>query len=188
MQDATEIVVAASGDISIAPFGTTLPEDPTEDLDPAFVVLGYATEDGVTLTDGVTVQEINAWQKAQPVRKITTLRTKTAAFQLEQWNRENFELAYQGGEWTEPSPGVYRYDPPADSDDLPEWSVVIDWQDGDKHHRLVIERAIVQEGVSTKLARTGAAVLPITLGALTPDNEPSAWYHLTDDPAFAHGS
>lgn len=188
MQDSAEVIVAAEGDVAVAPVGTTLPTTPTAALNAAFQTLGYLTTDGVTLTDGVTIEEIRAWQKQQPIRKIVTARTKTAAFEMQQWNRQNFVLAYGGGAWTSPSSGVYRFDPPADSEAVAELAMVIDWVDGEKNHRLVIPRGLMQEGVTTKLIRTGSAVLPITFAALTPDGADRSWYHLTDDDAFALGS
>lgn len=187
-QDSSEIVVAASGDVSIAPVGTTLPTTLVA-LDENWANLGYTTEDGVTFSDSVEIEEIRAWQSANPVRKIVTARDKTVAFSLEQWNPDNFILAYGGGEWSEPTPGIYRFDPPAVADAIAEYSMVIDWADGDKQHRVVIERGNVQEGVETQLIRSGAAVLPITFGTLNPDDpDASAWYHLTDDPAFSVAS
>lgn len=189
MQDSSEIVVAVSGDISIAPVGTTLPTDLSALDTDVWTNLGYTTEDGVTFNDSVEIEEIRAWQSANPVRKIVTARDKTVEFALEQWNPDNFILAYGGGDWSMPSAGIHRFDPPAVADAVAEYSMVVDLADGDKSHRFVIERGNVQEGVETQLLRSGAAVLPITFGTLNPDNPDNpAWYHLTDDPAFANAS
>lgn len=183
-RDSSEVRVAASGDIYVGPFGTALPEDIATALNPALTNLGYATDDGVTATAGVDVEDIPVWQRHTPARRIVTARSYRLGFQLAQWNPDNFALAFGGGDWTEPTAGVFRYDPPADQDDLPEYSAVVEWQDGDHQHRIVVIRATMTEEVETQLVRNAAAVLPVVLNALTPDDEDSPWYHLTDDAAF----
>lgn len=187
-QNADELVVAARGDISIAPVGTDLPTD-LGALDPAFVTLGYTSEEGVTFTYSESREEIMAWQRATAVRRIVTARDLTTAYQLEQWNQDTFALAFGGGEWSEPSPGVHRYDPPDDDDPLAEYCQVIDFHDGDRHSRVVIEKGGVSEDVETSLVRTSAALLPVSFKALAGDQEEGApWFFLGDDPAFAPSS
>lgn len=184
-QEAAELVVAAAGNVRVANLADN-PTLPTASAAPgaawaAGFDLGYTTEDGATFTATPTVEDINAWQKATPVRRLVTARAFTVAFSLEQWNRETFALAFGGGEWSEPSPGVFRYDPPADTDALAEYAVVIDFADGDRKGRVVVFKANVTEAVETNLTRTGAALLPVTLSALTPDDEDRGWYFVGDD-------
>lgn len=184
-QESKDIKVLASGELYVAPVGAKLPKSSDESLDPAFIGLGLVTEDGVTFTSGAEVEDIKSWQKPNPVRRIVTGRSYTAAAQLQQYNRENFGIAFGGGEWSEPEPGVYRYDPPADSDALAEYVVVIDAQDGDREDRAVIKRATVEGDVETQFVRNAAALLPITFSALTPDDADQPWYYLSNDESFA---
>jgi hypothetical protein len=185
-QNAEEITVALSGNVFVAPYtdALALPEDLAALASP-WSNLGYTSEDGVTFTASPTVEEIRAWQKATPVRRIVTARDASAAFTLEQTNLDTFALAFGGGDWTEPTAGVYRYDPPADEDALGEYAVVVDFADGDRNSRIVIMRATVNEAVETQLVRNNAAMLPVTLAALTPDTEDRSWYFLSDDDAYA---
>jgi hypothetical protein len=183
--DSEELVVAISGNVRLANLADnpTMPTNaggPTATLSD-FSDLGYTTEDGVTFTATPTVDDIMAWQKATPVRRLVTARQLTAAFQLEQWNQDNFALAFGGGEWSEPAAGVFRYDPPADTAALADYALVIDFVDGDRHCRIVVYRGNVTEAVETTLVRTGIAVLPITFGALSPDNKDRSWYFVGDD-------
>lgn len=187
-QDSNEIVVAAGGSLSFAPVGTPLPTNLTTALNAAFKDVGYIDEDGATFTAGVDVEDIMSWQKATPTRRLVTARTLAAQANLQQWNEDNFALAFGGGDWTEPTAGVHRYDPPADQDPLEEHAVVLAWQDGDRSSRLVISRATVNEEVETQFVRNGASVLPITFQALTPDDADAAWYYLTDDHQFSAAS
>lgn len=183
--DSEQLVVPLSGHIRLANLADvpTLPgaSDGPEAATPDFVDLGYTTEDGVTFTATPTVEDIGAWQKATPVRRLVTARALTAAYSLEQWNQDNFSLAFGGGQWSEPAAGVFRYDPPADTEALAEYAKVIDFADGDRHFRVVILRGNVTEAVETTLQRTGASVLPITFSALSPDDADRAWYFVSDD-------
>lgn len=188
MLDAEETVVASSGTVSVAPLGSTVPTG-MGTLNAAFESVGFVTEDGVLLRDELVIEDEPAWQLIEPDSKVVTSRLRTLQFDLEQWNRQNVELAFAGGAWSVPSAGVYRYDPPADGSAITEFAVVIDWVDDDADHRLVVQRAILQEGTETRLSATGLALLPISLLARTPISGTRAWYHLTnDDYAFAYGS
>jgi hypothetical protein len=179
---ADEVIVGASGRIYVAPVGTTLPTTPTSNLDPAFVDLGYTSEDGVTISFAKNSEDINVWQSAFPVRKIGTGFEASASFTLRQWNAETIALAFGGGTVAETSTGVYTYTPP-DVSDIDERCAVIEWADGNRSYRWVIARCTVSEGVETNLVRSGAADLPITLAVLGADNE-DPWYLTTDDPSF----
>lgn len=184
-QEAAELVVAAAGNVHVANLAgnPTLPgnDAPGSALDSDFIDLGYTTEDGASFTATPTVEDINAWQKATPVRRLVTARALTVAFSLEQWNRDTFALAFGGGSWTNPAAGIYRYDPPADTAALAEYAMVVDFADGDRKGRVVVFSGNVTEAVETSLTRTGAALLPVTFSALTPDDEDAAWYFIGDD-------
>lgn len=181
--DSNELVVAANGSIHVGPVGTSVPEDPTDALT-GFTELGYVTEDGVTFGRGVTVQDFRAWQKRLPVRHSVTEEEMTASFALEQWNEDNFDFAFGGGEVTEPEPGIFRYDFPSGDDALDERALVIRWADGDKHYQLAFERGNVTDEVEVQLARTDLSVLPIGYKALSGDDDTIGVFFTTDDPAF----
>ena len=78
---------------------------------------------------------------------------------------------------------MFRYEPPADQDALPEYGVVLDLEDGDRHGRFVLFRCNITDAVETTLTRTGAAVLPVTLNTLTPDDQDYSWEFISDDEA-----
>lgn len=183
-QDTQELVVAAHGDVYIAPVGTTLPTNPTAALNAAFRGLGLITEDGVTLSVAPDIESFNAWQRRQPVRRELTGQDITLGFALEQWNAENVKFAYSGGDVSEPSPGIFRYDFPSDEDSLEERAIVVDWQDGDKSYRIVFSEGNVTEETETQLVRNDLAVLPITFSVNSPTNGGSPGYLLVDDAAF----
>jgi len=190
-QNKEEIVVALDGSVNLAPVtdDLVLPED-LDPLGSEFSDLGYQSSDGVSFSVAPSVENIEAWQSATPVRKIVTARALTLGFTALQWNLSTFAAAYGGGAWTEldapvpPStPGLYRYDPPADEDDLVDYAVVVDFVDGVKNYRLVVKNGNITDSVETNLARSAAATLPISVEALTPDGDDTSWYLISDDPA-----
>lgn len=186
--DSTELVVASSGQVSVAPVGTPLPTTPTGALNAAFTGLGLLTEDGVKLTVTPKVDEFMAWQSRQAVRRELSAQEIAIAFQLEQWDEITVPLAFGGGAITTVS-GGYRYDFLADSAALDERALVIDAVDGSRHQRYVFPRGNVTEAVETSFVRSALAVLPITFKALAPSDGSASGYALFDDAAaFAAGS
>src|SRR5690606_12363406 len=99
--DAENIVVAANGYVAIAPVGTALPTDAVAALDPAFTELGYLTEDGVSFSPSLTVEEIGAWQSLAPVRTLLTEYGIEISMTLMEWTEQNPVLAIAGGRLTD---------------------------------------------------------------------------------------
>jgi hypothetical protein len=180
-----EIRVALDGDVSVAPVGVgvTLPTSLAA-LDSDFVDLGYQSEDGVSFSVTPNVDEIRGWQSQDALRRIVTSRDLSFGFTALQWNITTFATAYGGGEWTEPTAGVYRYDPPADEDALVDYSVVLDFYDGDFHGRLVVLAANITDAVETSFQRSSAATLPIAFSGVTPESADRNWYFLSNDEAL----
>lgn len=193
--NAEQLTVALTGKVWVAPYTTSLvtPTNPFDAPGATFKDLGYTSEDGVTFSVTPNVEDIMAWQSATPVRRIVTSRDSTIAYTLEQLNLDTFAHAFGGGTWTTiaavPGPPAvaahYRYDPPADGDKLAEYACIIDFVDGADRGRLVLKRGTVNDAVETQFVRNNAAMLPVTLAALTPDGQNSAWYFLSNDAAFA---
>jgi hypothetical protein len=187
MQDAAEVVVAAQGHLWVSDLrdNPTFPAttSPTSTLSSDWLDVGYITEDGPTFTVTPTVEDINAWQSATPIRRLVTSRVQSVAASLQQWNQNTFGLAFGGGTWSQPAANVFRYEPPADQDPLAEYGVILDLEDGDRHGRFVLFRANITDTVETTLTRTGAAVLPVTVNTLTPDDQDYSWEFVSDDEA-----
>lgn len=191
--DAQEVMVAGTGHLWIAdlrdnptfPNATAGPETALSD---DWLDLGYTTEDGPTFNVTPTTEDLNAWQSFDPIRRLVTSRVTSIAASLMQWNQSSFNVAFGGGDWTQPSAGVWRYDPPADEDPLPDFGMILDVQDGDKDGRFVLYRVNVTDAVETTFTRAGAALLPITATTLRPDDQDRSWYFVSDDPAFTYAS
>lgn len=182
MTTAANILVGAGGSVFVGPVGAVLPTDLATALDPSFADLGFISEDGITLSASTDVTDIAAFQSLLPVRKIVTGRNFDLSLTLREWQEQTLLLAFGGGEVSEPSAGIYRYDPPTAGDALYERAMVVEWRDGAKNYRLVINRGTVSEAVETSITRTSAADLPITFSVLDDDGE--TYYLLSDDPAL----
>lgn len=184
-QDTTELVVASGGDIFVAPVGATIPTDPNGTVTSEWVQLGLIDDDGAKFTRQVTLQEFKAWQRRLPVRRDVNEEEMTATFSLEQWNAENFAFAFGGGEVTEVTPGIYRYEFPSGDDALDEKALMIRWNDGNRNYQIAFERGNVTEQVEVALKRSDLAQLPIGYKALAaPGDDSIGVTFLTDDPAF----
>lgn len=186
--DADELVVAQNGGAFFAPVGTALPTTPTAALNAAFVGAGFISEDGAKINVSPDIVEHRAWQSRQPVRRDLNGQDIQATFDMEQWNENNVPLAFGGGEISEPSEGVFRYDFPEDDAALDERALVIDAVDGEFTHRFVFPRGNVTEAVEAQFSRSTPAMLPITFKVLEPTTGGAPGYYLTDAPGFAAGS
>lgn len=185
MLDADEVVVAADADVFVAPVGTVGPTTPTETPDVAFVHLGYTSEDGITWTPGMEVNEVRAHQSFYAIRHVVTGRTLEIGMNLLQWNAESFKLAMGGGAFTQTAgpPAYTTYTPPAPSE-IYYRALVLDWADGTKHYRLHIPKVMATSVDEITLARAEESGLGLTLAAVATDGA-AEYTFLTDDPAFA---
>lgn len=177
-ETAEALIVAGNAHIHVAPVGTTLPSTEDEQLASAFVDLGFTTNDGIQFSNTRTVEGIRPHQRFRPVRYIVTEQDSTVGFSMMQWDADTVPLAFGGGQVTEPTPGTYRYEPPA-PETLDERSVVADVLDGEVIWRFVLARAMVTNDVEATFGRTTNADLPITLGVMEPSSGP-VWYALTN--------
>lgn len=180
--NADEIVVGANGKVYVAETSATMPTGVSGTMPTGWTDLGFVTEDGVTFTDSKETETIGAWQSFYPVRRIVTSKDASVSFALRQWNKDTVALAFGGGTVTEPTANVFKYTPP-DPEDIDERALCLEFTDGSKVYRLVMEKGMVSDAVETQLVRTGAADLPITFSA-TPDSGDDAYYLLTNDSAL----
>lgn len=182
-QDATQLVVAGSGDIWVAPVGTTLPEEYDDVLHGAFRKVGFVKEDGLSYSSTPQVEEFFGWQSRYALRRELTGVEVMFNYSMLQWNDENIVLAFGGGEVVEVSPGSYRYNPLGDGSQLDELSMIFDWNDGGKLFRVVVPRGNVTDAVEVQLTRTQLAELPVSYKVLgTAGQDP--WYQLFNDADF----
>lgn len=187
--DPSELVVAGTGEVYVAPVGTALPTNESSALNAAYGGLGYHTEDGASLAVQTQTQSYRGWQSRHDLRKELTSQVVRVTFALLQWNDATLPFAFGGGAVVDLGSSHYRYDPPADNADLDERSLILDFADGSRLNRLVIKRGNVVESVESQFARSQASALPVTFEALAPTDGSLPWnIYSNDSAAYASGS
>lgn len=179
-QNATETVIAGSGNPYIAPVGTAFP---TNFAAPAgtWIDLGFLTEDGITVTPSQAVANIMAWQAQLPVRTSITSRGLSVGMTFLQWNETIFPLAVGGGTVT--GAGPYVFTPPT-SGTVDERAMFIHYVDGTKQYRLRLPRVMVTDLGAFNLNKANAAGLGVAFTVLQPATG-TPYDLVTDDPAWA---
>jgi hypothetical protein len=92
--DSSNVRVAVTGEISVAPTGTAAPTTAVSALNVAFVGLGYVSEDGVTESRERSTTDIKAWQNADTVRTVVTDANLSYTFRLIETTEAALELFY----------------------------------------------------------------------------------------------
>lgn len=181
----SQVRVAGTGELSLAPVGTVLPTTAVGALGVGFRGYGYTTEDGVTLSKSVDREGVAAWQSTTPVRYLTTGQELTIACTFLQSNEDILKLWLGSGDFADAGGGgtEYRADVPIDPIGQ-AFVLVLDWKDGSIASRLVIPKVEITETGDVSLARA-ATSFPVTFGALAPETGDVLATWLTNDPAFA---
>lgn len=182
-QNAAEVFVGRGLNIYLAPSGTALPTNLAAPS-ASFTDLGYTSTDGVQMNFEATTEGITAHQSLEEIRRIKTAQSFTFSFNCMQWNDETMALAFGGGDWTNVG-GMWKYSPPAVEDDLQEYALVADIEDGDINVRVTVERCIVDGSVETGITNSAAATMPISLRALKPVGGGDSFNFISDDVQFS---
>jgi hypothetical protein len=180
--DTTEIRVGVTGTVYVAPTGTTLPVEPTEALNVAFVELGSINEDGLSLAPERSIEKIRAWQSRKPVRTMITEDDLSISFALQQWNLTNVKLMFGGGTRSATVGLDSKFVPPS-AGEVDTRAFIFDWVDDDITYRLVVPQGLVTEVEEIELKKDAAAELGLTVEVL--GSSPNDWILYTDDPNLA---
>jgi hypothetical protein len=180
--NADRTVVAAGGNVCVAPVGT--PKPATLYTEPAapWINVGYISEDGATYAPTQETTDFDAWQKAG-------FRSKSAG-QIYQWTfamleivAENLKLAFGGGT-SVVADGEVEYTPPEASEEYRR-AVLIDAIDGDRSYRFWIPDAAPVELGEVTFNATNLATLPVTLQAQGSPGQPPFTLTTPDPDAAA---
>lgn len=82
----------------------------------------------------------------------------------------------------------YVYTPPDPEDNIEEFAVILEVQDGDRVMRIRVPRATAGEDIEATFDRGSLAELPISFDALQPDSGTLFTIWFSDTAAFAAGS
>lgn len=178
----SQVRVAGTGELSLAPVGTAAPTKSTTALPATWKGYGYTTEDGVVLSRSVDREGIPAWQSTTPVRYLITGQEFTIQCTFLQTNDDIVNLWMGIAAFAGTTPD-WQGDMPIDPI-TQQFALNLDWSDGGtKHSRLFIPKCEITETGDVTIARQ-AQSFPITFGAIAPDTGTVLASWLTDDAAF----
>ncbi|MET9550534.1 hypothetical protein ABZY36_35315 [Streptomyces sp. NPDC006627] len=181
--DADNVRVGLTGSILMAPKGTTAPADLDTPWDPAWLDLGFMSDDGVSMEYSTDVEDIGAWQSLSPVRRILTSVDMTLGFTAIELKTATIKLYFPGSTMTDVSGTVHKLDIPA-APGPAEYAFGLEWLDGDIKNRLIVARGEVTERGTITLARSEAVGLEMTVSAYA-SSAPEIATWLSNDPAWA---
>ncbi len=177
----SEVRVAGTGDIYLAPLGSTPPTDTVAAWAAAWKNLGYVQK-GFTYTPTLSMTDINTWQAVEQVRLITTQITRELTFTLQQTNATTMSLALGGAIITPGTAGAYTWTMP-DPSVVQEYAFGFEWQDGATKSRWVMERGALHALTPMTLDRTAEVAYAISVRALIPASGKAALYGVGLDSA-----
>jgi hypothetical protein len=181
--DSSQVRVAITGEVSVAPVGTAAPTTSTSALDGAFVGLGYVGEDGVTVTPNETVEAVRAWQNAARVRTLRNEIDWTFQFMLIESKGATAELFFRG-EVAVVSAGQWSLTPDTVNPD--ERAFVLDVIDGSLHQRYYIPRGEVTERGEIVNSNGEPIGYDVTITAYFDDTLGAPFKLFTDDAAWGY--
>lgn len=178
---ASKVRVFGTGELYVAPVGSTLPTTTSAALDTAFLGLGYNSEDGITISRDVSIEDILAWQSVTPVRRVASETTFSVAGTFLQSDADVVSLFFGLGAFT----GTTDFTASGSTvQGVTERAVVVEFKDGTIDYRLVIPRAEVTSDGEVNINRTDAAGYALTFTALAPSSGTTLYTLITDDVAF----
>lgn len=180
---ASEVRVAGTGGVFLAPVGSTMPTNPTSALASDFVGYGYTTDDGLTITRSIEREGVSAWQATSPVRYVITGQELSISASLLQSNKDTFKLWLNSGDFAVIGvSAAWKAEIPV-SPTTQQFAMVIEWSDGAIKNRLIAAKVELTETGDLTVSKQGMS-LPVTLSVIPPDSGSVLATFLTNDTAF----
>lgn len=166
-------------EVLLAPLGTELPVDLT-DLDPAFLAMGWLSEDGVALTVSANVEKFRGWQGGGVLRTKVTSTDKSFTVQALEESPVVTELFFDHAPATVTGTGATA----VAKLDLPEGigtvarAAVVKFKDGDVDKWLVCTKIEVGDRGDVPHTSSGMTIYEMGMEII------GAAYILTNNPAY----
>jgi hypothetical protein len=151
----------------LADVGVTGPDDITTDWSTltGWTSLGYASEDGPTVSSSTDSTDIRGWQSLGVLRSVITGRTVTVQFQLLEWNALNLSLYWDIDKPTLAADGSFNFDVRSDQAGQ-KHQLGVDIKDGANAARLIFPTVTLNAAGDMQFQRGALAVLDVTFSAL----------------------
>ncbi len=167
--------------------GTTMPTEddfdtPLDEID-GFSTVGFTSQDGATFTYTKTVEGRYAHQRLLPIRYVTTKVEAILALVMQQFNAATMPLGFAGGTVTETDvDGIFLFEP-AEPEDIDEFALILEIDDGTIRDRYYVPRAINNAAVTVSFKPADLSTIPAQLAVLENTGTKPWWYH-SNDPEF----
>lgn len=161
-ETAGDVRVAVDGYVRVAPLATTAPTSVDSTWTGSSTV-GYISDEGVTETNSITTEKINAWQRNAIVRTIVTDSETTFQFTMIQTSSESL-AEYYGIEVADidEATGSFVSNPGLEK---PRKSYVFDFIDGDEKIRKYVPIGQVTETGDVTYLSEEVIAYPVTVVA-----------------------
>ena len=171
--------LTATGGVAAGPVETTLPTDATTALPVGLVPLGLVGDEGVTLTQERSTEDIRAWG-GMIVRSVQTEFSESVSLQfLESDKAEVLKEVYGEANVTVTGGNIaIRHN----GEQLPSRVFVFDMKDGDKRRRLVLPNAQITATEDITLVHSDIIRYGVTITAY-PDDDGVCAYEYIGTPA-----
>ena len=181
--NAAAVRIGITGELYAAPIGTPRPTTSVSVLDPAYVGMGYVSEDGVTEAPDDSVEKIVAWQSATVVRANHTESTTTLQMTLIETKGSVLELYHKGSTVETVSAGEWKIDVKPPTTDRRQF--VLDVIDGAKHIRFDVGDGEVLERGEVVYANGEPIGYDVTITCY-PDENGVLYTKYSDDANWAY--
>lgn len=139
---------------------------------------GSVSDDGVSFSDNLSVEELRIWQSQTVVKRRVKARDFSVKVTLHEWTKDTVPFVFGGGAWSPVSgqAGTFRYGI-ASVPDLLEKQFGWEWVDGDgKIWRFVMPAGTISDKGDIAIKSDTWSPLPLTLGALGTDDADLAYF------------
>jgi len=148
----------------VAPAGTAMPTTATTAFTTPWLLLGYISDDGVTIGQSITKQDIVPWQSRVPIRSVVTEKLITMHFILWQINPQTVAMWFDQPQPVPVADGSFEMDVVTG---LPQNIVAVAMDSLDQRvMRVGFSRASLSSAGDMKVAKGGAVPLEVTMTAL----------------------
>jgi len=159
-----------TGAIMSAAKGSTLPTDASSAPDAAFVDSGYISEDGCTLSDAQTWNDIKDWG-GDTVRRIKSESQVTIAFSFLEVNVNSAKAAFGDDNVTDTSGSLAIK---INVKEPPRKAWLVNMLDGDRKMRITVADGQITDRGDLTFTRSGAVLIPVTLTCYPDENGDTA--------------
>lgn len=172
----------ATGGLTFAPAGTTLPTDAKAPLDVKFKPFGYISEDGVTLSSDSSDEDVVVWG-GYKVRKVRSQYSESLSFRVYSTRNVDTLKACFGEKQVEASGTKITLKHTADIPSKQVYTVETRDEDGFARRYVVPEGQLMVSG-DRNLTHSGTDGFDVSIEAM-PDGDGVCIYEYTELPASA---